>query len=782
MEVRSPVVDEPKLAGAYGRARLEPHNSDYFALLSTPAALAPGAAMDHGQATMHCLPGADPFPAELASEIAAAIARRPESKPRTRHLDAEGRPCFSNRLAREHSPYLLQHAHNPVNWYPWGDEAFADARRLNRPVFLSIGYSTCHWCHVMEEESFEDETIAAFLNAHFVAIKVDREERPDIDALYMRAAQRLTGSGGWPLSVWLTAAKEPFFAGTYFPPHAGVRGAQMGFLEILTELVRLHHDESPRVEEAAQSLTRMVRTDLETTLPARPADSQPGPSRKGLDLVRAAVEECRRGYDDQCGGLRLPQKFPSHVPVRLLLRHHQRTGDRQALHMAVHTLENMAMGGIYDHLAGGFHRYATDRQWLVPHFEKMLYDNALLVVAYCEGWQVSKRPDFERVVRETCDEMLATFVSPDGGFYSATDADSEGEEGKYFVWGEGEIRALLGEGDDTELFLRHYGVTAGGNSELGNVLHQHQVNEDITRRLAPARAKLLRARALRAPPLRDDKILAAWNGLAISAFATAGRVLDEPKYLTAATGAAEFVLARMRHHEEAGLARSSCAGSLGAPGFLDDYAFVAAGLLDLFESTHESRWFLEALRLCEEIQSRFADEETGAWFMTGTNHERLLARERPVFDGAEPAGSSVAFLNVARLAAFTGDERWHGVAERALSYYLPAIEAQPVTMAHALLAVDFLAGPTREIVIATPNGDSEAARPFQQVLRERFTPRRVLFIGQADSGEWRKLQNHLALLDQKPAKNGHVTAYVCQQGTCELPTTDPEQFAQQIGR
>ncbi|HEX7508914.1 MAG TPA: thioredoxin domain-containing protein, partial [Polyangia bacterium] len=483
---------------------------------------------------MHPLPGTEVHPAELRARITAALALRPDQPPRSRHVAGDRTPLYTNRLALESSPYLLQHAHNPVNWFAWGDEAFTEARRLGRPIFLSIGYSTCHWCHVMEEESFEDETIAGFLNAHYVSIKVDREERPDVDAVYMRAAQQLSGSGGWPLSVWLTAEREPFFVGTYFPPYAGRRGAGHGFLDLLTELARLHGGESKRVHEAAQALAAAVRASMDGTAGADRTGGSPPSVAPQTALIATAVEQCANAFDHENGGLRTAQKFPSHVPIRLLLRHHQRSGDARALHMATQTLEAMAAGGIYDHVAGGFHRYATDSRWHVPHFEKMLYDNALLVLAYAEAWQVTKQPAFARVVRETCDELLSTFASPEGGFFSATDADSEGAEGKYFVWTEEDIRAVLGASEDTELFLRHYGVTRDGNFEGSNILYQGQPNEDITQRLTPARAKLAEARKRRVPPLRDEKILAAWNGLAISAFAVAGRVLGERRYLEAA--------------------------------------------------------------------------------------------------------------------------------------------------------------------------------------------------------------------------------------------------------
>lgn len=727
---------------------------------------------------MHPLPGTEVHPAELRARITAALARRPDQPPRSRHVAGDRTPLYTNRLALESSPYLLQHAHNPVNWFAWGDDAFAEARRLGRPIFLSIGYSTCHWCHVMEEESFEDETIAGFLNAHYVSIKVDREERPDVDAVYMRAAQQLSGSGGWPLSVWLTALREPFFVGTYFPPYAGRRGAGHGFLDLLTELARLHGGEPKRVHETAQALAAAVRASMDGTMGADRAGETPPASQAALTAT--AVGQCANAFDDENGGLRTAQKFPSHVPIRLLLRHHQRSGDTRALHMATHTLEAMAAGGIYDHVAGGFHRYATDSRWHVPHFEKMLYDNALLVVAYAEAWQVTKQPSFARVVRETCDELLATFASPEGGFFSATDADSEGAEGKYFVWTEAEIRAVLRSSEDTELFLRHYGVTRDGNFEGSNILYQGQPNEDITQRLAPARAKLAKARKRRVPPLRDEKILAAWNGLAISAFAVAGRVLGERRYIEAAARAADFLCLRMRHGQTSRLARSFHEGRLGVLGFLDDYAFAAAGMLDLFESTGEPRWFDEACRLVADTQSLFADPEGGGWFMTSQDHERLLVRERPAFDGAEPAGSSVALMNLARLAAFTDDEHWRSAVDRALACYLPRMQEHPMAMTEALLAVDYLLGPVREIVVALPEANAAPTHPLTNVLRGTFCPRKVLVIGAPGTADWRSLQERIPMLLNKITTAGRATAFVCAKGNCQLPTTNADELVRQI--
>ena len=581
-------------------------------------------------------PGSQPFPADLLQRLNEAIVRRnPAHLPRTHHLDSEGRPLFINRLALETSPYLLQHAHNPVNWFPWGDEAFAEARRLGRPVFLSIGYSTCHWCHVMEAESFEDEAIARFLNLHYIAIKVDREERPDLDAVYMSAVQQLTGGGGWPMSVWLNAAREPFFGGTYFPPRDGGRGARRGFLSLLGALSDTFQRDPDRVSQASTALVQAIREDMQGAAHGGAIDAIGLPTSEVID---AAIDHFKHSFDPLHGGLRHAPKFPSHIPVRLLLRYHHRRADAEALHMATFTLEKMAAGGLYDQLGGGFHRYSTDAQWLVPHFEKMLYDNALLVVAYAEAFQVTGRADFARVVRETCDYVLREMTDAAGGFYSATDADSEGEEGRFFVWTEDEIRrelSALGNGETSERFLAHYDVRPGGNWQGHTILNVPRPDEATWSVLAGARARLYEVRARRVPPLRDEKILAAWNGLMISGLAVAGRVLDEPRYISAAARAADFVLTHLRG-ADGELRRSFKDGQARHAAFLDDHAFLAAGLIDLYEATFDVRYLGEALALAETSERLFADP-AGAWFMSSQNHETLIAREKPAYDGAEPS-------------------------------------------------------------------------------------------------------------------------------------------------
>jgi len=705
-------------------------------------------------------PGADPLPEELAARIAAAPASA-----RTRHL-RDGRPLFANRLALETSPYLRQHAHNPVNWYPWGDEAFAEARRRGRPVFLSIGYSTCHWCHVMEEESFEDLEVARALNEEYVAVKVDREERPDVDAVYMTAVQALTGRGGWPMSVWLDADRRPFFAGTYFPARDGDRGAPRGFLSLLRELAAIHRADPGRVAEAASSITSAVREAM--------ASGSPGTVVPGPEAVEAAVAFARRVHDPVHGGVRGAPKFPSSLPVRLLLRHHRRIGDAASLEMAVRALEGMAAGGIHDQISGGFHRYAVDERWLVPHFEKMLYDNALLAVAYAEAYQATGRPSFARVLRTTLDYACREMSAPDGGFYSATDADSEGEEGRYFVWTEGEVRSELGTRADR--FIRYYGVTASGNFEGGNVLHVPRPDEREWEALAEEREVLRFARDRRPPPLRDEKVLVAWNGLMISALAVGGRVLAEPRYLDRAVLAADFALGLARGGRR--LPRSVKDGRPSGPGFLEDHAFLVQGLLDLHQARFGAQWLAQAVRLAEETDALFADPDGGGWFRSATDHERLLAREKPAHDGAEPSGASIAALNALRLEAFTSDDRWRRTAEHALRASSVALAHHPAALHDLLLAVDLLGDEALQVVLVWPAG-AAPPRPFLDVLGRTFAPGAVLTGGEVGAPLAEVARLAPAARD-KGVVDGQAAAYVCERGLCGSPTTDPEELRRRL--
>ncbi|MDP7471283.1 MAG: thioredoxin domain-containing protein, partial [Vicinamibacterales bacterium] len=554
-------------------------------LLAVPSALATDSkAQTSGIVSQ--LPGAEAFDAALASDLETAWRNRASGyEPRTRHLNTDGEPKYTNRLYLEPSPYLQQHAHNPTNWYPWGDEAFDTARRLNRPVLLSVGYSTCHWCHVMEEESFEDEEIARYINEHYVAIKVDREERPDVDAVYMTVVQMLTGQGGWPMTVWLTPTREAYSGATYVPARDGDRGARIGFLTMLQRLRAAYDQEPDQVTAAAAEITRQLTARL---APA-PGETA-GADATTIDEVSAFYDA---QFDEQFGGLRGTQKFPSGMSLRLLLRQHRRTGDARALDMATQTLERMAAGGMYDQVGGGIHRYATDARWLVPHFEKMLYDNALLVTAYLEAYQVTQRDEFAAIARDILRYLERDMSAAEGGFYAATDADSLGsggerEEGQYFTWTPDELAAVL-DGPTLALVTLYYGVTTEGNFDGRTILHQTRPLADVAaeldieagearRLLDAARDTLYRARADRPAPLRDDKILTSWNALAISAFAQASLALGDAGYAERATHAADFVLSRLKDGDR--LFRSYAGGEARVPGYLEDYAFLIAALLD----------------------------------------------------------------------------------------------------------------------------------------------------------------------------------------------------------
>ncbi len=747
--------------------------------LGGPDACAAASAVAEGS-----LPGALPFSPELTARIAASWAARDKSyRARTRHLRPDGSPQYTNRLFLESSPYLLQHAHNPVNWYAWGDEAFDAARRLGRPVLLSVGYSTCHWCHVMEEESFDDEEIARYLNENYVAIKVDREERPDLDAIYMSAVQIMTGGGGWPMTVWLTPDRGPFFGGTYFPARDGDRGARVGFLTLLRKLKDAYTRQPDTVSESSARLTAAIRQTL-----------APDPGQRELPdprVLQAAASYYLSRFDSAHGGLAGAPKFPSSLPVRFLLRYHRRTQDTDALQMARLTLEKMAAGGIRDHVGGGFHRYSTDAKWLVPHFEKMLYDNALLVGAYLDGYQATGNPAFAGVVREILRYVEREMTSPDGGFYSATDADSSTpdglrEEGWFFTWTPEEIRTALGA-ERARVVGAFYGVTAHGDFAGRNILHTPRALAEVAREVGlplesvrsvveEAREPLYTTRARRPHPLRDEKILAAWNGLMIGAQAQAALVLDEPRYAEQAARAAGFLLTRMRG--DGRLIRSYKDGPGRQQGYLDDYAFLIAGLLDLYEATGEVRWLREALALDGTLEELYEDQDHGGYFMTSGDHESLLAREKPAYDGPEPSGNSVQALNLLRLHELTTDDRYRQRAERTLGAFGRRMAERPAAFSEMLLASDFQLDTPKEVVIVARRSRNQAA-PFLAELRRIFLPNRVLIV--AVEGEDLDAQSPLVpLLQGKLSRKGPATAYLCERRVCRLPTADPEVFAKQL--
>ncbi len=735
---------------------------------------------------MDPLPGAQPLSPTTQAEVAKAWRdRAPDEEVRTRHRREDGTPRYTNRLMLETSPYLRQHAHNPVDWQPWGDEAFETARKLARPVLLSIGYSTCHWCHVMEEESFEDEEIARFLNENYVVIKVDREQRPDLDSIYMTAVQTLTGRGGWPMTVWLTPDREPFYGGTYFPARDGDRGSSPGFLALLERLSEAYRNDAAGVAGKAKELSSRIRQVLApagqstASVLASPDDS----------ALEAALTASSRRFDSVNGGPRGAPKFPSAIPVRALLRHHRRSGNEMGLTIATKTLDGMAAGGIRDHLAGGFHRYSTDPLWRVPHFEKMLYDNALLILAYVEAWQATGRSEYADVARDTLAWVHREMTAPDGSFYSATDADSmtpagKREEGWFFTWTPEETAALLGEAA-ARPFNARYGVTEGGNLDGRSVLYLATALEELAQAssidaaelaagLNDSRGKLLAARAGRPAPLRDDKILTAWNGLMISAAARSAIAFVDDEYREMASRAADAVL---RDFAATGrLVRSSLGDRRQKEAFLDDYAFLEAALLDLYEAGDGQRRLEQAIALDGVLEREF-EESTGGFFMTGINHDELLVRERPRYDGAEPSGNSVAILNLLRVGEITTDARYGKRAERALVDLGRHFSTSPLSVSDALVALDFARDTAKEVVLVT-DGDRASLEPLLKVFGSTFVPNSVLLT----VGKSSPASNAVPLTENKPTLGGKPTAYVCEGQVCDLPTTSAETFAAQLRR
>jgi uncharacterized protein YyaL (SSP411 family) len=726
------------------------------------------------------VPGIEPEPALVAKLSSALAAKGARYHPRTRHLLSDGKPRYINRLILESSPYLLQHAHNPVSWYPWGDEAFERARRENKPIFLSVGYSTCHWCHVMERESFEDEEIARYLNENFVAIKVDREERPAVDALYMTALQLMNGSGGWPMTLVLDLDREPFFSATYVPARDADRGASTGLLTLLHRLHDVWVSEPTRVRDAAAEIVARVR---EVSKPNAPGP-MPGPA-----AIRSGVQALAHTFDGKQGGFGPPPKFPSPVSLDLLERFYRRTRDPRALEMLERTLEAMAAGGINDQVGGGFHRYSTDARWRVPHFEKMLYDNAQLVATYLAAYLITGRQDFADVARRTLDYLDREMSDPAGGFHSATDADSPGpnghdEEGRFFTWTPGELREVLGA-QRARIAASCLGVTENGDLDGRSVLHVPGPPEKIAASLhlkptalrdacGAVRRDLYSARAERSPPQCDDKVVAAWNGLAISAFARGAQVLGDERYAGRAVRAAEHVLGAMSPNGR--LVRSWKDGRPGKAGTLDDYAFVAQGAIDLFEATHDPRWLSSAIALHRTLERHFRDPN-GGYLLTADDDEALLTREKPGYDGAEPAGNSVAALNLLRLAELTGEDSMRKAGEATIRAFASQLDGR--VLPAMLAALDFATDrPLEVVVVAPPGGD---AAPMIDAARRIYVPNRVLVV--ATEGPDLVAQERLVpLIEGKRAMGGKPTAYVCRRSVCDLPTSEPKVFVTQLSR
>ena len=669
----------------------------------------------------------------------------------------------TNQLIHETSPYLLQHAHNPVDWHPWGEAAFQKAKRENKPVLLSIGYSACHWCHVMERESFENEEIAALMNELFVSIKVDREERPDLDEIYMNAVQMMTGRGGWPMTMFLTPEGKPFYGGTYFPPED--RYNVPGFPKILRGVANAFYKQPQDIENSVSQILARLQTMSRSAESAGPFDP---------DIIIRGAEQLAQAHDSEHGGFGRAPKFPNAGVYELFLRAFHQSKNARFLDTIIYTLTKMAQGGIYDHLGGGFHRYSVDEKWLVPHFEKMLYDNAQLVRVYAQVYQITGEPQFKRVVEETVDYLLREMLQPQGGFYSTQDADSEGEEGKFFVWTPQEVSRILGE-EAAEIFCRIYDVSEQGNFEDKNILHPiltleqaskyfNRGVDEIAALLGEGKAKLFAEREMRIKPFRDEKVITAWNGLALSGLAEAIKISGNQEYRRAATRTVEFIFSKL--FRDGHLLHTYRDGVAKILGYLDDYAFLAVGLLDLFEATLDRSLLAKAIELTDILISEFWDDDDGAFFYTGKSHEQLISRAKPAFDASIPSGNSMAAQLLLRLYHYTSREVYLKKAETILRSYHDAMAAQPFGLAHMLGALDFYLRKPKEIVIVG-EPDDPRTREILEGVHSTYLPNSTVQLVRPDE----KIDEIAPLLKGKSQIGGQVTGYVCQNFTCSAPVT-----------
>jgi uncharacterized protein YyaL (SSP411 family) len=695
----------------------------------------------------------------------------------------------TNRLSQEKSPYLLQHAHNPVDWRPWGREAFEEAKKRNKPIFLSIGYSTCHWCHVMERESFENEQIAAVLNENFVPIKVDREERPDIDRIYMTYVQATTGGGGWPMSVWLTPELKPFVGGTYFPPVD--RYGRPGFTTVLHRIAEAWTKDRDRIVESSDNVIEQLRKETQFASGAGAVVSK--------DVLDSGFAVFRRTFDTRRGGFGSAPKFPRPVTHNFLLRYYARTKNKEALDMVTQTLHAMAKGGMNDHLGGGFHRYSVDANWFVSHFEKMLYDQAQLAISYLEAFQITGDKELADTARHIFDYVLRDMLDAEGGFYSAEDADSvidpakpeEKGEGAFYIWKQSEIESVLGQ-PTAKYFCYQFGVEPNGNvredpqNEFAgkNILflahpveetaeHFDKPVEEVALSIAESKAKLLAQRSKRVRPHLDDKVLTAWNGLMISAFAKGGAILSEPRYTAAARRAADFILTRLHNPKTGILLRRYRQQDAAIPGFLDDYAFFSQGLLDLYEADFHLPYLQMSIKLTEKQIELFEDKSGGGFFSTAVDDASLVMRIKEDYDGAEPSGNSVAASNLLRLAQMTDRKDFRDAADRLLRAFSQRITASPVAAPQMLAAFEFTMSKPKQIVLVGAEGLPELLRE----LNSRFLPNKIVLLVDAEPSR-KALSAYLPVLETMTEKGGQATAYVCENYACQLPTADPKKFAE----
>lgn len=715
-----------------------------------------------------------------------------------RHESMSTEEKFQNRLIHEKSPYLLQHANNPVDWYPWSEEAFSAAKSQDKPIFLSIGYSTCHWCHVMEHKSFEDPKIARMINDYFVPIKVDREERPDVDHIYMSAVQAMTGSGGWPLSIFLTHEKKPFFGGTYFPPRA--KWGSPGFIDVLQSIHHAWKNNRQQLITSSDQLTKLLeQQNLK----------QAGQDTVDEKMLEYAALQFKQMYDSRFGGFGISPKFPTSHNLSFLLRYWQRTSDPEILSIVEHTLIQMAHGGMYDHLGGGFHRYATDQEWQIPHFEKMLYDQAILAKTYLEAFQITKNEFYAQIAREIFDYCLRDLTDPKGGFYSAEDADSldpnqykdmsldskithEKKEGAFYLWQENEIDTLLGR-EDAKIFKYYFGIENNGNAHSDphgefvgkNILfvrhdlkktaqHFKLKDSEVRTVLNRSKAKLFQERETRPRPHLDDKVLVDWNGLMISSLAFGSKVLNEPKYKEAAEDAAQFILnnlvdkrGRLLHRY-----RDQDASILG---MIEDYAFFINGLLDLYEVTFDLEYLVQAHRLSKEMMKLFWDKERGGFFLTANDAQKLILRPKEVYDGAIPSGNSFAALVLVRLAHMMPEEKWENSLEELFKSFARDLKERPSAYAQMMIALDFALGPSQEIVIAGLKTNPHVVKMHEQIY-DYFLPNKVVLLHHVGHEEADQLIKMVPFIKNQTLLEGQPAVYVCENHTCKKPVSDLSKF------
>ncbi len=672
-----------------------------------------------------------------------------------------------NRLIHETSPYLRQHAHNPVDWYPWGEEAFRKAREENKPIFLSIGYAACHWCHVMERESFEDPETAAILNRHFVPVKVDREERPDVDNLYMNAVQAMTGHGGWPLSVFLTPDGVPFYGGTYFPPTD-----RLGLPSFKRVLLSVAQAWETRREELLRGGQQVLEQVIRMSHIQADGDLRP-------DLLENAFYSLAQHFDEHNGGFGTAPKFPQPMNLDLLLRIWRRFDFDRALRMVEQTLAFMARGGLYDQIGGGFHRYSVDAMWLVPHFEKMLYDNALLPRVYLHAWQITGYPLYRRIVEETLDYVLREMTNDEGGFCSTQDADSEGEEGKFYLWTPTEIEEVLGK-DVARIVMAYYGVRPGGNFEGKSILHVPHPPDVVAEKVgltlselesavAEARKALYVARAKRVWPERDDKVQTSWNGMMIATLAETGRVLNTPEYIAAAERAARFILTNLRR-EDGRLWHTWKDGRASVPGYLEDYGHFIDGLLRLYEATFAVHWLEEARALAQDMVNLFYDPGSGLFFDTGHDHEALVVRPRDIFDNAYPSGNAIAADVLLRLGILLDEAQFRQLAEHILRQTAGLMSKMPAGLGHMLAVLDMYLGPAREVALVGRPGRADTEALIRATFTP-YTPNKVVALLDPDHPE---LEETIPLLAHKRLVDERAAAFVCENYACLAPVTSPD--------